>query len=812
MIVPVTPRLAFTLSCLLAISAAAALAQTPNVAIVPAVPPPGAPAVRIGNFLTSAPGGIAFIVEDAAAFVVDTGAPYVAGTAAPDDTYHRIPFQRGDVAIVFEWGRVGNGVVARLTADKDLELTLRLTPSWPGFVTRYTPTAEGAAGEADLPGSRKANWTIQTSPAPLRSSEDRIVVAISPQKPVYFAAGVGALPPITGIDQLLSDVRHRYEARRPAAAGDWGNFVGAIADNCNNSRIYSSDNHRLAHSVSRGWAHDPNSDPYFCWDSFFTADLACLDDPATAHDTVRAILAYQTPEGLVPNFAHWPGSSDDRSQPPVGALCVWKMQQRWPDVAFLREVYPRLLHWHKWWPTARDGNHNGLLEWGSSTKDFQAALYETGWDDTLQFEGARMAGTTMNADAVDLNALFTMDAEYLARIADVIGKRADARWLRSERAAMIRRINDRLWNEKLGVYCSRLWNGAEAIKPAVPSAFGAGFDAVFFDDEELKHEVARRHDAQINFDWNGAAPVAGVPGVHWSARWTGVFTPPTSGTYRFSTTADDGVRLFVDGKKVIDDWVVQASTEKTAEVELISGKPVPVTLEYFQHEFNATLHFSVSAIGPASAEGAFLTRLTPMNFYPLIAGIPNRQRADRILSILTDPHQFWGTWIVPTLAYDDPNWVQQNYWRGKVWGPVNYLVFQGLERYGSPDQQSEFARKSVGLFMRNWTAKGVCGENYLSSTGEQSSDPHYTWGALLCLVGIEGICNSGPDGTIVLNGKQSQTLTMTHIPIGGRLYDVRTHPGSAEMLLDGKVVLKAEGRVVRERLRREVVNSHAGAS
>ncbi|MDQ2732041.1 MAG: PA14 domain-containing protein, partial [Armatimonadota bacterium] len=711
------------LSFVFAVSAAAALAGRD--ANGSAVPPP-APSVRIGNFLTSAPGGIAFVVEDAAAFVVDTGAPYVAGTAAPDDSYHRFQFHVGDANITFEWGRVGDGAVARLTSDKAVELPLRLAPSWPGFTTHYTTTPEGATGEASLPGGRKATWAIHTSPVPLRTTENQVVVALSPQTPLYFAAGMGALPPLAGVDQTLAAARQSYETRRPAAAGDWGNFIGTIADNCNNSRIYSSDNHRLAHSVSRGWAHDPNSDPYFCWDSFFTADLACLDDPLTARDTVRAILSYQTPEGLVPNFAHWPGSSDDRSQPPVGALCVWKMQQRWPDLAFLREVYPRLLRWHQWWPTARDGNHNGLLEWGSATKEFQGALWETGWDDTLQFEGARMAGTTMNADAVDLNALFAMDAEYLARIADAIGRPADARWLRTERQTMIRRMDDRLWNDKLGCYCSRLWDGAESIMPVDLSAFGAGFDAVFFDDEDLKHEVARRHDDKLNFDWNGAAPAAGVPGVHWSARWTGVFTPPSTGTYRFSTTSDDGVRLFVDGQKVIDDWKVQASTEETADVPLTARKPVPVTLEYFQHEFGSSLHFSVSTVQRTSGVGLFLTRLTPMNFYPLIAGIPDRQRADRMISILTDPHKFWGTWTVPTLAYDDPAWVQQNYWRGKVWGPVNYLVFQGLQRYATPEQQMEFAGKSVSLFMRNWTNKGVCGENYLSTTGEQSSDPHYT--------------------------------------------------------------------------------------
>jgi len=101
--------------------------------------------------------------------------------------------------------------------------------------------------------------------------------------------------------------------------------------------------------------------------------------------------------------------------------------------------------------------------------------------------------------------------------------------------------------------------------------------------------------------------------------------------------------------------------------------------------------------------GAFLTRLTPMNFYPLMPAFPihpgraRTQTHDR-------PKKFWGQWVLPTLPYDDPLWSTQDYWKGKVWAPVNYLVFQGLKRYASPELQAEFARKSVDIFMRNWTA------------------------------------------------------------------------------------------------------------
>ena len=131
------------------------------------------------------------------------------------------------------------------------------------------------------------------------------------------------------------------------------------------------------------------------------------------------------------------------------------MHQRWPDRAFLEEVYPKIVTWHEWWPKARDGRHDGLLEWGGDS--FGNARLETGWDDTHQFNGAKMVGKTMNAYAVDLNSRWAMDAEYLALIADEIGKKDDAAKFRDQLIKMNQRINATLWNENLGIYCSRLW-------------------------------------------------------------------------------------------------------------------------------------------------------------------------------------------------------------------------------------------------------------------------------------------------------------------------------------------------------------------
>jgi hypothetical protein len=757
--------------------------------------------IRIGNFLREAPCGIAWVIDDSAAFVLNTGGPYVAGTAAPDESYHSYRFEQDGANIVFQWGRVGDDVAGIISADKPATLNLTLSSGWPGWTSTFTPAQGGADGVAQSSGGQ-VKWSLRTSPAPTSSSASAVVIAITPDARVRFVAGLKNLPGFESVDSVLKAAREKYDAARPAASGDWGDFVGAIEDNMNNSRLYSSDNHRLAHSVSRTWADTPNGSPYFCWDSFFTANLASIDDLDTARDTIRAILSYQSPEGLVPNFGHWPGqggASMDRSQPPVASLCAWKIHERYPDDrAFLAEIYPKLVLWHDWWPKYRDAKQDGLLEWGDSDRDFQGAQYETGWDDNLHYAGAGMRGITMNAYSVDLSSMWSMDAEYLAQIANFLGHREDAARFHAEQEAMNKRINDRLWNSDLGAYCSRFWSDAGYETP-VDGAFAAGFDGEYFNNENLEGPaVGSTHDAKLDVNWDDKAPVPGVSGGdHWSARWKGAFTPPMTTTYRFIASADDGVRVFVDGKQVIDDWSVHAAHEVTGEASLTQGKTVPVVVEYFQNEQQSELHLAVKGPPPPSAMGGFLTRLTPMNFYPLLAGAPDAERTREAMKMLTDPKKFWGQYLLPTVAYDDPDYYMQEYWRGDVWGPTNYLVWQGIKRYASPAQIAEFADRNVRLFMKNWEEKGVCGENYLSTDGTQNHDPHYTWGALLDLIGIESIVDVDNRGRIVLNGAHQNHIRLTRIPILGKIYDVKVTPGETDLIRNGSVVLVAKGEIVR---------------
>jgi len=134
--------------------------------------------------------------------------------------------------------------------------------------------------------------------------------------------------------------------------------------------------------------------------------------------------------------------------------------------------------------------------------------------------------------------------------------------------------------------------------------------------------------------------------------------------------------------------------------------------------------------------GQSSTRLSPTNFYPMLAHAATSDQAKVMIEKhLLNPREFWGEWVIPSIARDDPAFGDQDYWRGRIWGPMNYLVYLGLSNYDDPKVRGEFARKSYSLFLKEWSEKGHVHENYntLTGTGDDvsSSDRFYHWGALL---------------------------------------------------------------------------------
>ncbi len=129
------------------------------------------------------------------------------------------------------------------------------------------------------------------------------------------------------------------------------------------------------------------------------------------------------------------------------------------------------------------------------------------------------------------------------------------------------------------------------------------FQGSYFNNTTLSGTpVLSRMDTTINFDWGRGSPAPSVPADHFSARWTRTAFFG-EGWYTFTVTADDGVRLFIDGKVVIDQWKDQPATKFSALVSLSSSVQHTITMEYYENLGHAVARLSWQQLNKA---GEFL--------------------------------------------------------------------------------------------------------------------------------------------------------------------------------------------------------------
>ena len=130
----------------------------------------------------------------------------------------------------------------------------------------------------------------------------------------------------------------------------------------------------------------------------------------------------------------------------------------------------------------------------------------------------------------------------------------------------------------------------EVTSPPPPaSGLGTGLLAQYFDNPDLTGApVVSRVDSKVDFDWTWSSPAPGVGDDDFSARWVGELEPRYSETYTLSTISDDGVRLWVDGKLVIDNWNEHPSMEDPVTLSLQANHRHVLKMEFFEIAGEAT--------------------------------------------------------------------------------------------------------------------------------------------------------------------------------------------------------------------------------
>jgi beta-glucosidase len=133
-----------------------------------------------------------------------------------------------------------------------------------------------------------------------------------------------------------------------------------------------------------------------------------------------------------------------------------------------------------------------------------------------------------------------------------------------------------------------------------------GLKGEYFSGRDFTGEpLLTRTDARVSFRWDRGSPTddlvaqgqlpadKALPNDNFCIRWTGQLLPPTSGRYEIAVGADDGFRLFIDGKQIIDNWQINSRMQsKSAFVDLQAGRAYDIKLEYFENIRDAEVRLS----------------------------------------------------------------------------------------------------------------------------------------------------------------------------------------------------------------------------
>lgn len=214
------------------------------------------------------------------------------------------------------------------------------------------------------------------------------------------------------------------------------------------------------------------------WDSWKqAAALACFD-PELAKENIRSMFDYQDDQGMVADciYADKKENNWRDTKPPLAAWAVWTVYQQSKDIAFIRQLYPKLVQYHLWWYRNRDHDQNGLCEYGSTDGTRIAAAWESGMDNAVRFDSAVMVKNndgawSLNQESVDLNAYLYAEKVFLSKLAAALGKnKASLKW-KKQSVGLAAAVRQYFFDKSGGYYYDKTLGEQRQLKVEGPEGW-----------------------------------------------------------------------------------------------------------------------------------------------------------------------------------------------------------------------------------------------------------------------------------------------------------------------------------------------------
>ena len=232
-------------------------------------------------------------------------------------------------------------------------------------------------------------------------------------------------------------------------------------------------------------------------------------------------------------------------------------------------------------------------------------------------------------------------------------------------------------------------------------------------------------------DWQGAAFESGLDN---SPMYDDV---PFDKTTHLMQLADVGLMglYIMDCRCMIELAKIVGQEELIPEFEARKERVEQALMTLWDEEVGMFLNKNL-------ATGELSRRISPTLLYALQADCVSQTQKRRMMDEhFYNPDGFWGEYMIPTIARNDPAFPEHGYWRGRVWAPTNYLAYVAMKHAGLKKECGDLARKSEELILKEWRLYGHVHENYSAinglGCGMHSSDKFYHWGGLLAYIALD---------------------------------------------------------------------------
>ena len=495
------------------------------------------------------------------------------------------------------------------------------------------------------------------------------------------------------------------------------------------------------------------------WDTYFSTLLSAESSKELAYANLIEITR-PTAMGNVPGYRTATDSVQDRSKPFVGAMVLEMLYGKFKDVWLVELLFDDMLIWANWIRDRRIEEPAGLVVLGSDnvapgqSDGMQctrtAVAWESGLDNSPLYDTSEVEwdyparnpkthrvpvpiGTSCRIHLYDagMTGLYLSMLDSLSTLAGVLNRTSDATELRARHTDMAGKLNTWLWNESMGIYANVQSRGANRTSPRL---------------------------SPFNFHpmITGAASVAQAQSMasKWLLTDNGFCLTDQSST----TETDDDERAMevvgsCGGCNITHGMDAKQPAAQVAP-EMYNVSPAACCAAC---KANAGCETFVLGGNPNTA-----------GVYPncwLLANVTQSitVRSGRALGCVKGvsptpipppppspppkpPSPIPCKYGVPSISHGDSAYTDQSYWRGRTWGPMNFLVWKGLAhpKYKDVAEVTEARKRLVvasrKLLLVEWLDHHHVHENFNAATGRgcdvPNSNPFYHWGALLGVIGL----------------------------------------------------------------------------